>query len=60
MPEPKPKPKPEPEPKPPRLSLRESAFLALVTAWILAVILTDRAAPPTPPLVSYAAALPPR
>ena len=48
------------EPKPPRLSPRESVFLALVTAWILAVILTDRAAPLTPPVVSYAAALPRR
>ncbi|WP_336485389.1 hypothetical protein [Methylobacterium nigriterrae] len=45
-----------PEPNPRRLSPREAAFLALVTAWILAVILTDRAAPPTPPVVSYAAA----
>ncbi|MGU3540105.1 hypothetical protein [Methylobacterium sp. A54F] len=44
------------EPKKRRLSPREGALLVLVTAWILAVILTDRAEHPTPPVAFYASA----
>ncbi|GJE60963.1 hypothetical protein [Methylobacterium trifolii] len=50
------RPVPLPNPPPPRLSLREILFLAVCATWVLVVVLTDRAAPLTPPVVPYAIA----
>ncbi|GBU18498.1 MULTISPECIES: hypothetical protein [Methylobacterium] len=41
----------------PRLTIREVLFVAFVAAWVLAVVMTDRAVPLTPPVVSYASAV---
>lgn len=46
-------PPPPRKPPAPRLTLREMLFLAFVAAWVMAVLLTDRALPLTPPVTPY-------